>query len=146
MERRPRRFTFLEEAGLWLRDYWSAILVAAVLCALLAGLLHLIVRTGPGPGRPETVEEARVLRFGYYDGKWVHQPVVIVRTRDGAVRQLRARREALRYCRKGSRIAIVRRGAAVFVHSQGCLPPAGAPGGAGSVAGTGSADRNGVGP
>lgn len=120
MERRPRRFTFLEEAGLWLRDYWGAILAAAGLCVLLAGLLHFVVRAGPGPGRPETVEQARVLRFGYYDSKWVHQPVVIVRTRDGAVRQLRARREALRHCRKGSSIMLVRRGPGLFVHSRGC--------------------------
>jgi hypothetical protein len=127
MERRPRRFTFLEEAGWWLRDYGGAILVAAGLCGLIAGLFHLASRTGPDPGRVQTVEEALVLRFGYYDSKWRHRPAVVVRTRDGAVRQLLASRQALRHCRKGSRIAIIRRGAGLFVHSRGCLAPAEAP-------------------
>ena len=125
MERRPRRFTFLEEAGYWLRDYWGAILVAAGLCALVAGLLYFAVRAGPGSGRAETVEEALVLRFGNYDSRWRHRPVVIVRTRRGEVRQLLASRQALRHCRQGSRIAIVRRGAGLFVHSRGCPAPTG---------------------
>jgi hypothetical protein len=127
MERRPRRFTFIEEAGLRLRDYWGAILAAAGLCLLLAGLLFLAVRAGPGSGRAGAAEEALVLRFGHYDSRWRRRPVAIVRTRDGAVRQLLASPQALRHCRKGSRIRIVRRGAGVFVHSEGCPAPPGGP-------------------
>jgi hypothetical protein len=123
MERRPRSrsFTFLEEAGFRLRDYGLAWLVGAAFCALFAGLLLVFQRA---TDRPESYEPAEILRFGNYDGKWVHQPVVIVRTGDGSVRQVKARREALRHCRRGDTITLVHHGAALFVHPDGCSAPA----------------------
>ena len=127
MEHRPRgrRLAFRDEAGLWIRQYGGAILTAAVLCALLAGLLHLAVRHRPSTGATPAPEDAEILRFGLWESKWIHQPVVIVRTRDGAVRQLIATPPILRHCRKGSRIRLVRTGATLRVDSKGC--PAAAP-------------------
>ena len=118
--RRPRTFSFLEEAGFRLREYGTAWLVVALLCALFVGLLLLLQRGEPAPYGPQSQDRARILRFGYYDGKWVRQPVVIVRTGDGRVLQFAARRQALRHCRRGDMIAIVRQGSALFVHPDGC--------------------------
>ena len=115
-------FTPLELARFWLRDYGLALLVTAVLCVLFVGLLIWMLGTTRGP---ERFEEAKVVRFGYYDGKWVHQPVVVVRTRDGAVRELAADRQRLRHCHAGDTITLVRRGAGLFVHRQGCRGAAG---------------------
>jgi hypothetical protein len=119
MERRPRSrsFTLLEEAGFRLRDYGLAWLAAAACCALFAGLLLLLQRATDGP---ESYEQAEIVRFGYYDGKWSHLPLVIVRTGDGKVRQLGAPRQALRHCRRGDTIMLVHRGSALFVHPEGC--------------------------
>lgn len=122
MERRPRSrsFTWLEEAGFRLRDHGLAWLAGAVLCGLFAGLLLLFQSATDGP---ETYERGEILRFGYFDGKWRHQPVVIVRTGDGSLRQVKARPEALRHCRSGDRVTIVHHGAALFVHPDGCAAP-----------------------
>jgi hypothetical protein len=123
MERRSRSlFTPLELTRFWLRDYGLALTVAAAVCASFAGLFLWISSTARGP---ERFENGQVVRFGYYDGKWVHQPVVIVRTRDGAVRQVRADRQRLRHCHAGDTIMLVRRGTGLFVDRQGCRSAAG---------------------
>jgi hypothetical protein len=119
MERRHRpAFTPFRRLGYWIRDYGGAILLAVAVCVLFAGLLRWKAGLSAGP---ETYEEAEVLRFGYYERRYVQLPLVIVRTRDGAVRQLEATRQSLRYCRRGDAIMLVRRGAGLFVHRQGCL-------------------------
>ncbi|MGZ8284112.1 MAG: hypothetical protein ACXW27_03065 [Allosphingosinicella sp.] len=118
MERRSRPlFTPLELVRFWLRDYGLALSAVAGLSALVAGLLVWLWSATRGPDR---FEEAKVVRFGYYDGEWRQRPVVIVRTSDGAVRQLNVSRQKLRHCRAGDSIMLIRRGSGLFVHRQGC--------------------------
>jgi len=119
MDRRaqPNAFTPLERARFWLSDYGGAVAVAAGLCLLFAGLFAWMERSTEGP---ETFEQARVIRFGYRESKFVRNPIVIVRRKGGSVRQLIASRQSLRRCRRGDSITLVHRGDALFVHRQGC--------------------------
>lgn len=122
MERRSRTlFTRPELVRFWLRDYGLAVAVVAGFCTLTVGLI--IWMWSPG-GEPERFEEAKVVRFAYYDDRWSRRAVVIVRTRDGTVRQLYASRGKLRHCRPGDSIVVVRRGSALFVGPKGCAAPA----------------------
>lgn len=119
MESRPRTrsFTWLEEAGFRLRHYGPAWLAVLSGCALFAGLLLLLQRASDGP---ETAEPAEILRFGRVDSRWRDQPVVVVRTGDGRLVQVLARRQALRHCRRGDQVTLVRSGKALFLHPDGC--------------------------
>jgi hypothetical protein len=127
--KRPRRrlFSRAELAGYWLRDYGLALLTTGIFCALAAGLLVWLWSRTAGP---ERAEQATIVRFGYYDGRWRPRVVVYVRTRDGAIRQLVATPRKLRHCRTGDPIALIRRGAGLFVHSRGCRAAAEIPYGA----------------
>jgi hypothetical protein len=116
---RPRRdsFTFGEKALFLARDYGAAILVAAVLCVLVAAISFLLVRATSGP---EASEEARVLGFAFHASRFSQLPIVRVRTADGVVRELTASRQKLRQCRTGDTIRLLRRGTALLVHREGC--------------------------
>jgi hypothetical protein len=48
---------------------------------------------------------------------------VIVRTNDGAIRQLHVDERKTRRCKVGSRIHLVRRGTMLLVRPQGCAVP-----------------------
>ena len=121
MKRPGRRlFSRTEVAGFWLRHHGAGILAGAALFALVVFLFYMSIHWRFPPGVPESLEQAQVLRFGYYDSRWNHQPVVMVRTSGGEVRQLQARRQALRHCRSGDMITLVRRGSALLVHPRGC--------------------------
>src|SRR5688572_2116375 len=132
MEPRSRPlFAPIEIVRFWLRDYGLAASTVALLCVVTAGLLAWL---SSFDRRPERLEEATVVRFGHYvDTKWRPSPVVVVRTRDGAVRQLAASPHRLSHCRSGGPILLVRRGAGLFVHSRGCRAPAVALGGPAST-------------
>jgi hypothetical protein len=102
----------------WLRDHGRALLVvggAGLLCAAIG-----MFATRPYQD-PAVDEQATIMRFGSYAGKYGNRPVVIVRRADGTIRQLRVEEGVTRSCRAGGRIHLVRRGAALFVGPRGCL-------------------------
>jgi hypothetical protein len=118
MDRRSRlKFSPLERVRFWLRDYGAAVAAVAGLFFLTAGAAMLAVRWTRGP---ERFEQARVVRFGFAEGRTWEQPLVIVRTAGGTVRELGASREALSLCRRGDSITLVHRGSGLFVDRRGC--------------------------
>ncbi|MEO7178819.1 MAG: hypothetical protein ABIW83_08240, partial [Allosphingosinicella sp.] len=118
MDRRSRPdFSLLEQGRFWISDYGAAAAVVAGLFLLFAGVVALAVRSTRGP---ETFEQARVVRFGLAEGRTWQQPLVIVRTGGGAVRELGASRQALSHCRRGDSITLVHRGSGLFVDRRGC--------------------------
>jgi hypothetical protein len=68
-------------------------------------------------------EIGEVVRFGAYDFDDGSHAVVLVRTRDGQVRQLIADQPWLLRCQRGSTIRLTRRGATYRVDPLGCPAP-----------------------
>ena len=123
MAKRPeaRAAHFLEGLVYRLKEDWRAFV-------LIAGLAILAVAAFSWATRhhhlPATEEEAEVVRFGAYSSETGPIPVVIVRTHDGQVRQLKVHRSRTRQCEVGSTIHVVRRGDVLSVSPKGCaLPP-----------------------
>jgi hypothetical protein len=117
-KRRERRADeAFEGLSYWFRDNWKVML-------LLLGLTAFALAVGlwwtRNSAMPPTYEEAEVVRFGAYSFDDGPRPVVVVRTKDGRILQLAARRGATHHCRTGSVIRLVRRGAILTVDPRGC--------------------------
>jgi hypothetical protein len=112
----------LDRLSWWMRDYGGAILVLVGAAAFVIAVGRFAVR--PYSERP-TFEQARIVRFGSYASKFGSRPVVLVKTRDGTIRQLRVDERKTRRCKVGDTIHLVRRGSALFVRPQGCVSLAG---------------------
>jgi hypothetical protein len=106
--------------GSRLRGEAKAILTLAGICAFVLAVAFYAVRQGKQP--PQTIE-ATVLRFGASATDEGNKPLVIVRTADGRIRQLRAHRSRLSGCTAGAPIRLVRQGSLLRVHPAGCRPP-----------------------
>lgn len=103
--------------GAWLRreDMLVTVLeVGGILAAVVAAIL--LWRDGP----PHD-ELGRVVRFGSYVTELGNQPTVIVRAADGRQRELKASPEALRHCRVGDTVRLIRTEHSLQVDPRGCL-------------------------
>jgi hypothetical protein len=67
----------------------------------------------------ETVE-ARVLRFGSYATEVGEMPLVVVQLDNGSTAEVRAGRNAIAGCERGSTISLVQKGRALGVGPKGC--------------------------
>ena len=103
--------------GWWLEDYGKVLVVVSAIALLFVGIGIFAMKPFEAPAE---TEKATVVRFGSYNGRYGSGPVVIVRTRDGSIRQLLVGQRRTRNCRAGDTIHLVRRGDALFVHTQGC--------------------------
>lgn len=119
---RPKRRDFIaERIRFGVRDHWKIAL-------LVAGLVVLAIVLGLWRYRDDAAtvveERAELIRFGVtsdYDGD---HPTVIVRLRDGSVRQLSASRASVRLCRVGGGIRVLRSENTLRVSPFGCAPAA----------------------
>ena len=101
----------------WLGREWKAVLLLVGLSGLVLGLAWYLVGQVQ---RPSQAEAGVIMRFGTtadYDGD---HPIVTVRTDDGRLHQLSVGRGPLLGCRRGDRIALLRRGTLVTVAAAGC--------------------------
>lgn len=92
----------------------TALEVGGILVAVVAAVL--LWREGP------THEKlGKVVRFGSYATELRNQPTVIVRAADGLQRELKASPEALRRCRVGGAVRLIRTEHSLQVDPRGCL-------------------------
>lgn len=100
-------------------SWWRVILLLGGVGAVLLAAGLFVARTS---GKTATQEVGQVVRFGSYATDEGDQPLVIVRLRDGRVRQFYIHRAQLRTCRVGDRIRLVSKGDWLGVHLRACLP------------------------
>ena len=105
--------------GWWLRSEGKAILTLAAITCLFLGLAFYAVQQSK---QPRQTIEGRILRFGASATDEGNKPLVIVRTADGRIYQLRAHRSRLFGCTTGAPIRLVRQGTLLKVDPAGCPP------------------------
>lgn len=111
---RSARLRFgLELAGQWIADYGRAMLAVAGLLALAIVAMDYFFQ---GEAKPEAGMVAGFGTAAYYTGD---EPLVTVRTKDGRLVQLPAP-PAVRVCRIGDRILLIRRPHSLMVDPRGC--------------------------
>jgi len=103
----------------WLRGYGGAVFLIAGL--MVFGIPALMFLNRPY-STPAVLEEAEVVRFGARHVEEGSRPLVIVKTKDGRIRQLLANPRQLLHCRRGTTILLERRGTIFLVHPRGCVP------------------------
>ena len=88
-----------------------------LMIALIGAAIFVAGRTHVSGG--ETVE-ARVLRFGSYASEVGEMPLVIVQLDNGSTAEVRASRNVIAGCERGSTISLVQKGSALVVGPKGC--------------------------
>ena len=90
-----------------LRAWWGAIVFAAGAAALFTIWFGWRVNLAAMPATPE---RGTIIRIGNAPaGEYGDQPMIVFRTADGAVSQLRIESDALRGCRVGGPVNLLRR-------------------------------------
>lgn len=102
------------ERSLEVGGSWGLLVLGLLLIAAVAAVALVLTRA------PERVE-AEVIRFGSYATEEGNQPLLLVRLRDGTVRQVWARRSDVRSCRVGGMVQLMRRGSLLTLQPGGCL-------------------------
>lgn len=97
---------------------WAAILLLVGLSVTFVLLGMFVMR---GLNMPAKQEVATVVRFGSYATDVGDRPLVIVRLRNGTIRQLSIERAQLQSCRVGNQIRLVQQADWLRVHYQACL-------------------------
>jgi len=109
------------ELRFWLDEHRPLLVTLFLLAACTIALAMIATRDRD---QPAIGEDAIVVRFGTTPDLEGDDPHVLVRMKDGSILHLDASRRELLYCRRGSRIRVVRQGGQVYVASAGCAPRA----------------------
>lgn len=96
---------------------WRAL---PILIALIIACLWLAVVHTNRANQPMRKEVGQVVRFGSHATDVGDRPLIVVRLRNGTIRQFFIRRAQLQTCRVGDRIRLVRKGDWLGVHRGGC--------------------------
>jgi hypothetical protein len=109
------RFAF-ERTVFGIAENWAAIAMVVGLC-LFGIMAGSFLYSGP-----VAIEPAAVLGVDFYEDRYGPHPIVRVRLSNGSVTEVVTTTSAVRECREGSRIWLLRRAHSLAVDPGGCSP------------------------